>query len=213
MCITDQATRKIFVLTLFFFISIGAMGQLWVEDFSDEANGATTGTAGGTLGGTWSVTTDPGGTFQKQGTSFQINNTGTEGAWTSNTIDISTAGYAIIDVGVLTAGFGFSAADYLRFYYRIDGGPETLFSDIDGTFISVTTEASAIVAGNTLQLIIKGVDNSFFGIIIFDDVTITAAPVIYSRKVERGRMLLEELTAREPGRSQGIREMPAVVIP
>jgi hypothetical protein len=106
------------------------------------------------------------GTFQKQGNGFQINNTGTEGVWASNTINISTAGYAIINVDVLTAGFGFSASDYLQFYYKLDGGPEVLFNDINGSLFSSTTEASAIVAGNTLQLIIKGVDNSFFGIII-----------------------------------------------
>lgn len=171
---------------LFIFFSYAAQAQLWVEDFSGEANGATSGTAGGTLGGTWSVTTAPSsGTFSRQNflnTGFQINNTTNEGVWATNSINISSVGYAIINIGVLVGGFGFTASDYLRFYYRLDGGPEVLFADISGSLLSITTEASAIVSGNTLQIIARGVDNSFFGLIIFDDVTITAAPILYSRK-------------------------------
>ncbi len=175
--------KQVFTLAIFFFAAVTAYAQLWSEDFSAEANGAQSGTAGGTLGGTWSVTVDPSGTFAKGAAgAFYVNNTSTEGTWASNVIDISSVGYAILDIEVITLGFGFSASDYLRFYYRLDGGPEVMFSDVDGTFISVTTQVSAIVAGSTLQLIVKGVDNSFFGIIAFDNVTITAAPIIYSRK-------------------------------
>ncbi|WP_276367289.1 hypothetical protein [Chryseolinea sp. H1M3-3] len=175
--------KQVFYFAIFFLATVTANAQLWTEDFSAEADGAQSGTAGGTLGGTWSVTVDPSGTFAKGAAdAFYVNNTNTEGTWTSNVIDISSVGYAILDIEVITLGFGFSASDYLRFYYRLDGGPEIMFSDVDGTLISVTTQVSAIVAGSTLQLIVKGVDNSFLGIIAFDNVTVTAAPIIYSRK-------------------------------
>ena len=189
MKISDCVGRGIFVFVLFFFGSIGVKAQLWVEDFVDEANGATTGTAAGTLGGTWSVTTDPSGTFSVQDDNFDINNTVTEGTWSSNVLDISSAGYAIIDVDYGSVGLGFTASDYIKFYYRIDGGPEILFADVQGDVWDIAAaEASAIVAGNTLQLIIKAVDNSSFFIPIFagtmwiDQLTVTAAPIIYSRK-------------------------------
>lgn len=169
-------------------IFFAAQGQLWVEDFEGESNGATSGTAGGTLGGTWSRTQAPSsGTFSKQnllGTNwFQVNNTGAqEGVFQTNSIDISSVGYAIINIGVGVGGLGFSASDYLRCYYKLDGGSEVLFADISGSLLSITTEASAIVAANTLELVIRGKDNSVLGLIGFDNVTITAAPIIYSRK-------------------------------
>ena len=50
MKIDDCVGRGIIVFVLFFFGSIGAKAQLWVEDFAGEADGATTGTAGGTFG-------------------------------------------------------------------------------------------------------------------------------------------------------------------
>ena len=177
------------LLTALLILGIfSAQAQLWVEDFSAEANGDISGTAGGTIGGTWSRTQAPSsGTFAK-GTflgaeTFQVNNTGAqEGVFETNAINISTVGYAIINIGVTVGGLGFSAADYLRFYYKLDGGPEILFADISGSLLSITTEASAIVAANTVQIVVRGRDNSGLGIILFDNVTITAAPITYSRK-------------------------------
>jgi hypothetical protein len=176
------------LLALFFTLSLHA--QLWTEDFSSEASGSISGAAGGTIGGTWTVTTLPSGTFSRQnvgfplflGPVFQINNTGTEGVWETNVVDISSVGYAIISADVAVGGFGFSASDYIRFYYKLDGGPEVLFADIAGSLLSITSEASAIVAANTLQIVVRGNDNSFFGYINFDNISITAAPIIYSRK-------------------------------
>jgi hypothetical protein len=176
--------KQVFTLAVFFLASLTVKAQLWSENFSDEANGAQSGTAGGTVGGTWAVNVDPSGTFSIQGNTFQLNNTGTEGTWSTNVIDISSVGYAIIDVDVFSFGIGFSASDYLAFYYKLDDGPETQFSFVDANFISATpsVEISAIVAGTSLQIIIKGVDNSWFGYLSFDNVTVTAAPIIYSRK-------------------------------
>ena len=188
MKIGDCVGRGIFVFVLFFFGSIGAKAQLWTEDFTAEADGATNGFAGGTLGGTWSVTANPSGTFSVQNDVFSINNTVTEGTWSTNVMDISSVGYAIIDASFGTGGFGFSNSDHIRFYYRIDGGPETLFAEITGDLWNPDqNEVSAIVAGNSLQIIIKAIDNSSFvipflaGQVWISEVTVTAAPIIYSR--------------------------------
>lgn len=179
--------KQVFTLAISLMIFFASEAQLWTEDFLDEANGAQVGTAGGTLGGTWSVDIDPSGTFAVQDNVFTINNTVTEGTWSSDVIDISTVGYAVIDIGYGSFGLGFSNSDYIRFYYRIDSGPEILFANIQGDVWAIgEAEASAIVAGNTLEVIIKAEDNSSFfflsGLMWISDVTVTAAPIIYSRK-------------------------------
>ena len=171
---------------MFFFAANYTKAQLWYEDFSGESDGAQNGNAGGTLNGTWTVDVDPSGTFAVDGDEFVINNTVSEGTWSSNAMDISTVGYAIIDIGYGSAGLGFSNSDYIRFYYRIDGGPEVLFANIQGNVWDIgAAQASAIVAGNSLEVIIKAQDNSTFwflsGVMWISDVTVTAAPTIYSR--------------------------------
>jgi hypothetical protein len=168
---------------------------LWEEDFEGEVDGSTTGTAAGTIGGTWSVTTIPSngsGTFSKQdvpivGNAFQANGTGNEGVFQTNVIDISAYGYAVIDVTLATGGGGFSATDYIRVYYKVNGGPEILFAAMEPFVVNVGFEGSAIVAGNTLQIVVRGQDNSTFccglgGRIVFDDLTVTGITRLFSRK-------------------------------
>lgn len=162
-------------------------GQLWFEDFSAEVDGVTTGTAAGTPGGTWSTTYAGAGTFSKQSPFgielFLIQNTGTEGIWSTNTIDISGTGRAIVDITV--AGLFVDGADYIRCYYRVDGGPETQFFEQNGGIATFTLTGTAIVTGSSLQIVVRSsVDGSFFGFDAFsiDDVTVTAINTLYSRK-------------------------------
>jgi hypothetical protein len=89
MKIDGCVMRGIFVFVLFFFGSIGAKGQLWVEDFTGEADGATTGTAGGTLGGSWSTSCSGTGDFERDnnrlvGPILFAANSGSEAVWSSN---------------------------------------------------------------------------------------------------------------------------------
>lgn len=176
--------RRVFLLLFFAGTFFNSYGQLWYEDF-DESDGATSGVAGGTLGGPWTVTTTPSGgasRFAVNDGTFVINNTGSEATWSTGTIDIASVGYAVISVNINSFGLPFTDTDYVQLYYSLDGGPETLFSEFYGSFISSATSASAIVAANTLRIIIKGRDNTWLGGISFDNVTVTAAPIIYSRK-------------------------------
>ncbi|MGC3945918.1 MAG: hypothetical protein QM762_15570 [Chryseolinea sp.] len=172
------------MIAFFVASTVQCYSQLWYEDF---AAGTTSGSATGTIGGTWSVTATPSGgagSFSANGTRFEIDNTGSEGTWSTNTINIASIGYAVIDVSLTRLGVGLSAADYVRLYYSLDGGPDILFAERLGTFFSGSTVdgVSAIVAANTVKITIKGMDNSWFGGLSFDDVTVTAAPIIYSRK-------------------------------
>jgi hypothetical protein len=192
-----DAYEEIF-LSLVFFVTtaLNVEAQIWLENFDDEANLAVSGNA---AGGTWSVTTSPTGSpgsFSKTtlfgAEYFNINNTaGTEGVWKSNVIDISAMGDVALEI---TLGASYvSATDYVRAYYSLDGAAEVLFGEVTGSAsLNISQAASAIVSGSTLQIVVRGSDNtagSTFvdppGVTIpnslgFDDVTITDISVLYS---------------------------------
>lgn len=180
--------KKLYVVKILFLLLFRTpiLAQvLWSEDFETEANDATSGNAAGAMGGTWSVTTSPGGSFALRNNTFEIDNTDGEGVWSTNTIDISNYGYAVIDVYLaIVTLWGGSTSDYVQCFYSIDGGPEVLFGEMRATFFSFSgsTNGSAIVAGNTLRLIIRARDESTIGTVSFDNATITGVTRLYSRK-------------------------------
>lgn len=187
---------KKLIIPLLLLLSYVSYGQLWTEDFSVEADNATTGTAGGTIGGTWNVTTLPSGgvaSFSKQSPFgielFRANQTSNEGVWNSGSIDISGTGMATISIDLITAGT--NSTDYVRAYYKVDGGSEILFGELLGTGLSVTSPSSAIVSGSSLEVIVRSMENTpgntLFGFgppnaIGFDNVSIGEVSTVYSRK-------------------------------
>ncbi len=181
------------VLTLW-SLSGFAQTVLWSEDFEGESNNATTGTAGGTIGGTWSVLSFPpngAGSFSRQnvlGGRFNVNVTGNgEGVWSSGVINIS--GYDEVAIGVdLVEVLSSNAQDYLRAYYRLNGGPEVLFGSIaGGGGLEVTSNASVILTGNSVEIVVRGRENSpniFFIIptfLAFDNIELVEIQTLYSR--------------------------------
>lgn len=178
-----MALKNIFVILLFLCAQI-VCGQtiLWEETFENESNGATSqagASVGGTLGGTWSVTTTPTGgaaSFSRQSyvysiwffgcidivtaNLFLINGTGTEGVWQSNIIDISSLGDVALEMDLGISGG--NSSDYVRAFYRIDGGPEIQFGEVTGNggIPSLTNTVSAILSGSTLQIIVRGLENT-----------------------------------------------------
>ncbi len=180
--------RNFFLITFFVAAAIPSLGQLlWFEDFEAEVDGVQTGVAAGTIGGNWTATYGGAGTFSKQsplGTNvFQVTNTDGEGVWNMTPVSIAGTGRAIIEVTVV--GFVVGAGDYFRAYYRVDGGPETLFFEQTGAIVSFTLTGSAIVTGSTLEVVIRATTNGdFFGIdsFTFDDMSIIGVNTLYSRK-------------------------------
>lgn len=173
--------RLLCVLAVIICCSTSFAQILYQENFNDEPNGATSGTA---TGGTWSVTTTPLGTFSKQtllgNGIFSVNNTVTEGVFETSVIDISATGMVTISLDLVTGAT--SITDYIRAYYRVDGGPEILFAELLGQLLSISTAGSAVVTGSTLQIVIRGVENtpSVLSIMYFDNLTVTQVPVLYS---------------------------------
>lgn len=182
--------RKLILLVLLGSAQL-SMAQVWSEDFAAEADGSVNGNATGTPGGTWSVTTTPSNTFSVQdvtlvGKAFFVDNTVTEGVWQSNAMVIPSPGFATISVDLVTALT--NATDYIRVYYKVDGGPEVLFAELMGQPVNATSTGSAYVSGTTLQIVMRGRDNqfgTFFGVPLgfsMDNLTITLVPAVFSRK-------------------------------
>lgn len=156
---------------------------LWTEDFADETDGAITGTAAGTPGGTWSRTYGGGGTFSKQsffGLEFFFGQSmgGTEGRWATNVIDISSYGYAIVDVTAYAA-FTDGDGDYFEAYYILNNnGIEVPFYTQTGSLVE--TGGSAIVSGSQLQVVVRMMNDDFLDTWGIQDVTVTGITTLYS---------------------------------
>lgn len=170
------------MLSLTYAHQSGGQDIIWYEDFTAESNGSTSGTASGTVGGTWSTNGVSG--FRVQTNAFQVNGSSGTGIWRSNKINISSYGYAVLSVNFLSIGLGFGNNDGFIAYYILDNsGVEIQFGDFrPGFLIDLESQASAIVSGHTLEIVIKGYDNSLLGSVQFDDVTVTGVTVLYSRK-------------------------------
>ena len=188
---------RLLILFSFLFLSFQLAGQtvLWHEDFEGESNNATTGTAGGTIGGTWSVLSlPPGGigSFSKQSDGgenrFTVDGTGNgEGVWSSGVINIIASPEVAIEMS-LVEYHSTNVQDYIRAYYRLDGGPEVLFGSIEGGgSYDITANASVILSGSSLELIVRGRENTpallwvIPRFLRFDDISVVQIDRLYSR--------------------------------
>ncbi len=190
-----KAKRVLLAALLFFgFSESQSQTQLWYEDFEAEAIGATSGTAAGTPGGTWSVTTTPSGgaaSFSKQAPAaagglhrFHVNETNSEGVWETNVITIPGGYEVAIDVDLVT--YNADANDYIRMYYKLDGGAEVLFGSIIGAgALSVQGNASIVLTGSTVQIIARGKEDNSNPTgdswLRFDNLEVSQIRTLYSR--------------------------------
>lgn len=128
----------------------------------------------------WTRTYSGTSEFEVIGETFFAHDLDSEGVWTSGVIDISAYGYAVIDISgyVLFAGAG----DYLRFYYKVDGGPETLFGSFLNGILTGAVESSAMVSGSSVQIVVRVFNNGGLDWYGFDDVIVTGVQTLYSRK-------------------------------
>jgi hypothetical protein len=166
-----------------------AQAQVWQERFNGLADGSTSDV--GTTA--WTTTLPSGGasSFSKQTPAvgyelFVLNNTTNEGVWQSAVVDIST--YSEIAIEITLYSYYTYSSDYIRCYYKLNGGAEIQFGELYGSNgLNITSAASAFVTGTTLQIIVKGMDNTSgttSGVIngmAFDDVTMTSLTPLYSR--------------------------------
>src|SRR5688500_9931705 len=171
--------KVIFIVLFFVWPFIASSQFIYNEDFNlpdgtTIDNGATA----------WYTSYSGSGTFEKNTWGgedlFFIYNLDSEGIWTSQSIDISAYGYAVIDIDGYIDNAG--AGAYLRFYYSLNGGPETLFGDFSGGFFTGAVGASSIVSGNSLIITVRAFNNGFLDLYTFDNVVVTGITTLYSRK-------------------------------
>jgi len=156
-----------------------AVTNTWVEDFA-LSNG-TTGDNGST---SWSTSTPSGSTFAVNGNEFRASGIGTssDGIWTSGSISISGKTNVSISIDTRSSGVEMNTSgtymDYIRFYYKLNGGSEVKFAEKTGNINNHSTTNTNVsvtgLSGSSLQIIVKarasGTDEFYY----FDNVKVTA---------------------------------------
>jgi hypothetical protein len=151
---------------------------LWLEDF-DLPNGTTKDT-GIT---SWSAQETGSGTFAVKADEFRASCMGNhgEGIWTSGTINISGKGNVSIEANVRSKGISASGncSDYLKFYYKIDGGAAVLFSEKSGS-INNNSGANTTVSvnslnGASLKIIVKARASGSDDFYYFDNIKVSGS--------------------------------------
>src|SRR5690606_24222248 len=135
---------KLLTLLSIFTFAIDVHAQIWRENFDDLADGLTE--DNGSTGWTTIAPAASGHTFSKQTFPgyeiLAINNTGGEGIWISESIDISS--HSEVAIEITLGSYWASKTDYIRCYYSIDGGNEVLFGEQFGaTNLNIAAIASA----------------------------------------------------------------------
>lgn len=155
----------------------------WLEDFAGLSNGATS-DAGSTA---WTTSVTGSGTYSVQNNEYKVSFSGSQGVgiWTSQSIDISSKTNVTFSVNlrseVASSSDAFEATDYIRVYYKLNGGAETLvYEDFAG--IGTTTNStgsitvtSATLTGSSLQVIIKTSNSDPTERYFFDNISVTGS--------------------------------------
>jgi len=152
--------------------------NFWVEDFL--LSDATTSDAGATA---WtSSATYSKAVFGVYGNEFKVNNisVGDSGTWISAPISIAGKTNINLSANVRSAGGlendATEHSDYIRFYYKVDTGPEVLFSDLRGIIdnnsaAGITINTTGSISGSTLQIIVRTRATATDEFYYFDNIT------------------------------------------
>jgi large repetitive protein len=126
--------------------------QIVTQSFQNMADGATS--DNGTYGWSLSPTTISGATYWAiQSKRFKAQEIGQEGVWTSKVMTIT--GYPNVQIGVkITAEGTLTSSEYVKIYYKLNGGAETLMSQQTGNF-GTQDLSSVTLNGNTVQIVIR----------------------------------------------------------
>ncbi|MBS1661545.1 MAG: T9SS type A sorting domain-containing protein, partial [Bacteroidetes bacterium] len=177
--VTNPATGCTASQTVAVTTGVGTPAVFWLEDFTFP-NG-TVSDAGSTP---WTATTTGTGTYSVQNNEFKTSFSGqSEGVWTSGLINIAGKTNMVLSVDLrsetASTSDAFETADYVRVYYKLDGGPETPVYDDQAGIGSSTTGTSSITitpsipVGSTLQIVIRTSDSDPTERYFFDNVKLS----------------------------------------
>ena len=134
--------------------------SFWAENFS-LSNGTTSDN------GPTAWTASRSGSFEVNNNRFRTTGTGGEGTWTSEQIDISGASSVNISANIESDGV-LEASDYIKVYYKVDGGSEQLIAERSDNFNenNAITVSKSSISGNTVQVVVRilttGNDEAYF---------------------------------------------------
>lgn len=166
-------------------VTAGTVATFWLEDFTGLSNG-TTSDAGTTQ---WTTAVTGSGTYSVQSNEYKVSFSGGPGigVWTSQAIDISSKTNVAFSVDlrseVASSNDAFENTDYIRVYYKLNGGAETLvYEDLAGLGTTTNSTASVTVSsaalnGSSLQVIIKTSNSDPTEKYYFDNIKITGSDV------------------------------------
>jgi len=119
----------IFILCAFFILLAESNAQttLYSENFDSYANGTTVG-SGTPAKWTRDISGASPTTFSVQNQLFEARNVMGAGIWYSQSIDISNTANVQISINLTESGNLNASTDYIRVYYKLNGGSETLFA-------------------------------------------------------------------------------------
>jgi len=161
----------LFIAQILFSFSLFAQQTIWNENFDIPDKGYwgdVTGIPVGDMSGISKWTIDVSAcaltistryikTVSTSGGRLQAVAINGEAIWVSEIIDISSRQNTSVSVSVSETGTSTSIAKYVKLYYRLDGGSETLFESNGeniGNFGSLIASQSHL-NGNNLQLIVR----------------------------------------------------------
>ncbi|HWB93610.1 MAG TPA: hypothetical protein VG605_17235, partial [Puia sp.] len=158
---------------------ISSPSVFWLEDFT--LPDGTTSDTGATA---WRAATNGVGTYSVENDEFKTSFSGqAEGVWTSGMIPIAGKTNTVLSVHLrsetASSGDFFETSDYMRVYYKLRNGSETLvYEDLAGignttTGTRDTTIAASIPAGDSVQVIIKTNNSDPTERYYFDNVQLT----------------------------------------
>jgi hypothetical protein len=166
----------------------GVTTNFWLEDFTlPDGTAWDDGATWDNKGTIWTVYNgSPKGTFAVSNNEFKMNNLTINGAsyWQSDCISIAGKLDIRVSVDVRSAGDLDNDAtdhgDYLRLYYKLDGGSEVLFAENLGKInnnstVNTTLSTAALggLNGSTIQIVIRGKATAKDEWYYFDNVKVT----------------------------------------
>lgn len=127
----------------------------YIERFDTQPDGATSDNDDSpwntTQGSSGSLEVDSNASYEDL-TAFSV---GTEAVWYTGPFTI--LGSTSISVDAFEYDDA-ESSDYVRMYYKLDGGPEVIFGDFSGNFTSAT--ASTTVSGSSLEIVVRFLNNN-----------------------------------------------------
>lgn len=167
-------------------ISLQSIGQtvLYSEDFSSDVGKGVQGPSPytyDTTGMTWTIDVSS-TSLTASDDHFEVNSSEAfegkdldgEAIWTSPVVTISSVASVDLSVDVAETG-SLAGTEYIRVYYKLDGGSETLFAnngDNTDDFTSATATQDSLI-GTTVQIVIRARNIAGTRIHTFDNITVT----------------------------------------